>query len=55
MRATGSDDEMTDDISWAYGLENLVVTGRISGSKSTGRPRNKYMDIEKEMVGGFRR
>ena len=36
----------------ADGLENLAVTGRIAGSRSRGRPRKKYMDGMKEMIGG---
>ena len=36
----------------AYGLENLVVTGKIPGTRSRGRPRNKYVDMMKEVIGG---
>ena len=35
----------------ADGLENLVVTGRIPGSRSRGRPRKKYVDVMKEVIG----
>ena len=34
------------------GLENLAVTGRISGGRSRGRPRKKYLDRMREMIGG---
>ena len=34
------------------GLENLTVTGRIAGGRSRGRPRKKYLDRMKEMIGG---
>ena len=33
------------------GLENLTVTGRISGTRSRGRPRKKYLDRMREMIG----
>ena len=36
----------------ANGLENLVVTGRIAGTRSRGRPRKKYLDHMKEVIGG---
>ena len=36
----------------ADGLENLVMTGRISGTRSRGRPRKKYLDRMKEIIGG---
>ena len=36
----------------ANGLENLVVTGRIAGTRSRGRPRKKYLDQMKEVIGG---
>ena len=32
-------------------LENLAVTGRIAGSRGRGRPRKKYMDMLKEVIG----
>ena len=32
----------------AGGLENLAMTGRISGSRGRGRPRKKYLDRMKE-------
>ena len=35
----------------ADGLEKLVVTGRIPGSRSRGRPRKKYVDVMKEVIG----
>ena len=35
-------------------LENLSITGRISGSRGRGRPRIKYMDgIKKVIPGGL--
>ena len=34
------------------GLENLTLTGRIAGVRSRGRPRKKYLDRMKEMIGG---
>ena len=33
-------------------LESLVVTGKIAGSKSRGRPRKKYLDQRKEVISG---
>ena len=36
----------------AEGLENLAMTGRIAGSRSRGRPRKKYLDRMKEIIGG---
>ena len=36
----------------ADGLENFVVTGRIPRSRSRGRPRKKYVDVMKELIGG---
>ena len=36
----------------ASGLENLLVTGRIVGTRSRGRPRKKYLDQKKEVIGG---
>ena len=36
----------------ADGLENLAMTGRIAGSRSRGRPRKKYLDKMKEIIGG---
>ena len=36
----------------ASGLENLAMTGRISGSRGRGRPRKKYLDRMKEVIGG---
>ena len=36
----------------AVGPENLAVTGRIAGSRSRGRPRKKYLDRMKEVIGG---
>ena len=36
----------------ADGLENLAVTGRIAGSRSRGRPREKYLDKLREAIGG---
>ena len=36
----------------ANGLENLAITGRISGSRGRGRPRKKYLDRLKELIGG---
>ena len=36
----------------ADGLENLAITGRISGSRGRGRPRKKYLDRLKELIGG---
>ena len=36
----------------ANGLENLVVTGRIAGTRSRGRPRKKYLDQMMEVIGG---
>ena len=38
----------------ANGLENLVVTGRVAGTRSRGRPRKKYLHQMKEMIGGVR-
>ena len=35
-------------------LENLAVTGRIAGSRGRGRPRKKYMDVMREMIGAKR-
>ena len=35
----------------ANGLENLVVTGRIAGTGSRGRPRKKHSDQMKEVIG----
>ena len=37
----------------ANGLENLVVTGTIAGTRSRGRPRKKYFDQMKEVIGGI--
>ena len=34
------------------GLENLAITGRIAGSRGRGRPRKKYLDRMKELIGG---
>ena len=34
------------------GLENLTVTGRIAGGRSRGRPRKKYLDRMREIIGG---
>ena len=34
------------------GLENLAMTGRIAGSRGRGRPRKKYLDRMKELIGG---
>ena len=34
------------------GLENLAVTGRILGTRSRGRPRKKYVDVMREVIGG---
>ena len=36
----------------ARGLENLVVTGRVVGTRSRGRPRKKYLDQMKQVIGG---
>ena len=36
----------------ANGLENLAITGRISGNRGRGRPRKKYLDRMKEVIGG---
>ena len=36
----------------ANGLENLVVTGRIAGTRSRERPRKKYLDQMNEKIGG---
>ena len=36
----------------ADGLENLTMTGRIARSRGRGRPRKKYLDRVKEMIGG---
>ena len=36
----------------ADGLENLALTGRIAGRRSRGRPRKKYLDKMKEIIGG---
>ena len=36
----------------ADGLENLAMTGRIAGRRSRGRPRKKYLDKMKEIIGG---
>ena len=35
----------------ANGLESLAMTGRISGSRGRGRPRKKYLDRMRELVG----
>ena len=34
------------------GPETLVVTGRIAGTRSIGRPKKKYLDRMKEAIGG---
>ena len=34
------------------GLENLVVTGRTTGTRSRGRPRKKCLNQMKEVIGG---
>ena len=34
------------------GLENLTVTEGIAGGRSRGRPRKKYLDRMREMIGG---
>ena len=36
----------------AEGLENLATTGRIAGTRSRGRPRKKYLDRMREIIGG---
>ena len=36
----------------ANGLKILVVTGRIAGTRSRGRPRKKYLNQLKEVIGG---
>ena len=33
-------------------LENPVMTGKIAGSRSRGRPRKKYLDRINETIGG---
>ena len=35
----------------ADGLENLTKTGRLAGSRGRGRPRKKYLDRVKELIG----
>ena len=40
------DHVMRDD-----GLENLTMTGRIERSRWTERPRKKYLDRVKELIG----
>ena len=35
----------------ADGLENLTLTGRIAGSRERGRPRKKYLDRVKGLIG----
>ena len=34
------------------GLENIAITGRIAESRSRGRPKKKYLDRIKEIIGG---
>ena len=36
----------------ANGLDNLAMTGRIAGTRNRGRPRKKYLDRMKEIIGG---